>query len=327
MTSNFVSAANRCNRLSRVLVLLFLVATLSPPDRLLALPSNNENESSDVTYHSTVSEVRLVFFARDERNHNVQQLQKDDFAIVDDERVIREFRSFTRSASVKLDVVVMIDSSESVLPHFQQVTADVSRLIFQSPWNSQDLISVISFSGMEAHLLCSENCRTSFRVDQVVPTGGATPLLDALNLATTLLIHRRQQDVWPVILLFSDGDDTISKTSFRHVREKILESGTQIYAVDVGNSKRLSNGTATLQRLADDSGGRYVGLADGPVKILNDVMDDLHSGLLVTYVLPESSSEFHSIRILPTHNLNLQFRCRRGYYSRRFGSARQEDGP
>jgi hypothetical protein len=130
-----------------------------------------------------------------------------------------------------------------------------------------------------------------------------------------------------VILLFSDGDDTISKTSFRHVREKILESGTQIYAIDVGNSKRLSNGTATLQRLADDSGGRYVGLADGPVKILNDVMDDLHSGLLVTYLLPKSSSEFHSIRILPTHNLNLQFRCRRGYYSHRFGSARQEDGP
>jgi len=111
MTSNFVKAAIRCNRPSRVLVLLLLVATLSRPDRLFALPSNNENESSDATYHSTVSEVRLVFFATDEHNHNVQQLQKDDFAIVDDERVIREFRSFTRSASIKLDVVVMIDSS------------------------------------------------------------------------------------------------------------------------------------------------------------------------------------------------------------------------
>jgi VWFA-related protein len=327
MTSNFVKAAIRCNRRSRLLVLLFLVATLSPPDRLFALPSNNTGESVDVTYHSTVSEVRLVFFATDEHNHNVQQLQKDDFAIVDDERVIREFRSFTRSASVNLDVVVMIDSSESVLPHLQQVTADVSQLIFQSPWSSGDLVSVISFSGMEAHLLCAENCRTSFRADQIVPKGGATPLLDALDLATTLLIRHRQPDVWPVILLFSDGDDTISKISFRHVREKILASGTQIYAIDAGNSRQLSNGTATLQRLAGDSGGRYMGLSDGPVKVLNNVMDDLHSGLLVTYTLPKSSSEFHSIRILPTHNLNLQFRCRCGYYSRRVGSARQEDGP
>jgi hypothetical protein len=39
-------------------------------------------------------------------------------------------------------------------------------------------------------------------------------------------------------------------------------------------------------------------------------MDDLHSGLLVTYALLESTSEFHSVRILPMHNLNLQFRCR-----------------
>jgi VWFA-related protein len=327
MTFDAVKAAMRRNRPSRVFLGLFLVAAVSLPNCLSALPADNADESSDVTYRSTVSEVRLVFFATDEHNHNVQQLRKDDFAVVDDENVIREFRSFTRSASVNLDLVVMIDASESVLPQLPQVTADVAQLISQSPWNSGDLISVMSFSGMEAHLICAENCRTSFRVDQVVPTGGATPLLDAVGLATTLLTGRRQQDVWPVILLFSDGDDTISKTSFRHVREKILESGCQIYAIDLGNSKRLSNGTATLQRLAADSGGRYVGLNEGAVKILNDVMDDLHSGLLVTYALPPSSSEFHSIRVLPTHNLNLQFRCRRGYYYRRLGSVRQEDGP
>jgi hypothetical protein len=46
----------------------------------------------------------------------------------------------------------------------------------------------------------------------------------------------------------------------------------------------------------------------------------LHSARVVTYVLPESGPDFHSIRILPTHNLNLQFRCRTGYYHRE-GSA------
>jgi len=46
------------------------------------------------------------------------------------------------------------------------------------------------------------------------------------------------------------------------------------------------------------------------------VIDDLHSARVVTYRLPKFGSDFHSIRILPTHNLKLQFRCRRGYYSR-----------
>jgi len=56
------------------------------------------------------------------------------------------------------------------------------------------------------------------------------------------------------------------------------------------------------------------------VRIFKDVIDDLHSARVVTYVLPESGPDFHSIRILPTHNLNLQFRCRTGYYHRE-GSA------
>jgi hypothetical protein len=34
----------------------------------------------------------------------------------------------------------------------------------------------------------------------------------------------------------------------------------------------------------------------------------------VTYHLPNHSSGFHQVRILPTHNLNLQFRSRSGYY-------------
>lgn len=299
MNANFGKAGGAWFSQSRCLLgLLLLVTTVCNHNCLFAQSSNSSGESVDVTYHSSVSEVRLVFFATDEHNQNVQKLQKGDFAVIDDERVIREFRSFTRSGSINLDVVILIDSSESVRPQFEQVVKDVEQLISKSSWNPGDKISVVSFSGLDAHLVCIENCRTSFRADRIGPRGGATPLLDAIDLATTLLIKHRQPDVWPVVLLFSDGDDTISKTSFHQVREKILASGIQIYSIDVSESKRSSNGTATLQMLAEDSGGRYIGLGDGPVKILNDVMDDLRSGLRVTYALPESSSEFHSIRIL-----------------------------
>ena len=71
-----------------------------------------------------------------------------------------------------------------------------------------------------------------------------------------------------------------------------------------------------LQEIADESGGRYVRIREGAARIFTDVIDDLHSARVVTYALPESGSDFHSTRILPTHNLNWQFRCRRGYYYR-----------
>lgn len=306
-----------CNRFHRVFLLVLLVTTGCAPKLLfgLSMPSGS-GESSHLTYHSSVSEVRLVFFATDEHNHPVDGLQKGDFAVVDDERVIRNFRSFTRSAPIKLNVIVLIDSSESVLPHFKREITEVLQLISGAPWNEEDNVSVLSFSGTEAHLICTGNCRSSFTADRVasLPTGGATPLFDAVEMATNFLIQRRQPDVWPLIILFSDGEDTISKASFHEASEKILASGAQIYAIDVSGPGQPSNGTATLQRIADDSGGRRVQIGEGATRIFNDVIDDLHSVYVVTYALPESRSDFHSIRILPTHNLNLQFRCRSGYY-------------
>ncbi len=318
-----------CNRPSPLLLPLFLVTTIYAHNLLFgqSTPSGS-GESSHLTYLRTVSEVRLVFFATDEHNHLVEGLQKNDFAVVDNERVIREFRSFTRSDVIKLDVVVLMDSSESVLPHIEKEIAEVQQLISQSPWGPRDNLSVLSFGGMGAHLICAGNCGSSFASDRLasLPRGGPTPLFDAVEIATNLLIQRSQPDVWPVIILFSDGDDNVSKASFHEALERILVSEVQVYAIDVNSLGRPSNGSATLQRIADDSGGRFLPISEGAVRIFNDVIDDLHSARLVTYVLPESDADFHSIRILPTRNLKLQFRCRRGYYFRP-GGAPSEDSP
>ena len=315
-----------CNRLGRLLLPVLLTTSICAP-KLLFGQSNfrDPQEASNLTYHRTVSEVRLVFFPTDEHNRPVEALQKDDFAVVDNERVIRDFRSFTRADLTKLDVVVLMDTSESVQPQFQQEIAEVQQLISQSPWISGDTVSVLSFSGLEVHSVCVGNCGNWSIADRLasLPTGGATPLWDAVEVATDFLIQRGRPDVWRVIILFSDGDDTISKASFREVSEKILASEEQIYAIDVSSA---SDRSALLQRLADDSGGRCVRISEGAGRVFNDVIDDLHLARVVTYVPQRSRSDFHAIRILPTHNLKLQFRCRRGYYCRRASSVQTSGG-
>jgi VWFA-related protein len=307
------------DRFGLIQVLLCLGVLICAHTRALGLTTPDASDKpSNFTYRSNASEVRLVFFATDEHNHPVESLQRDDFAVVDDDLVIRDFRSFTRSSSAKLDVIVLFDSSESVLPHFKQEMADVVQLISQWPWNPDDNVSVLSFSGTETHTICAGDCRGSFTADRAaaVPTGGSTPLFDALDTATTLLSRRRQPDVWPVIILFSDGDDTISLSSLQSALKKVLASGALVYAADVGDPEQTSKGTATLQEIAADSGGRWVRMSEGAVRIFGDVIDDLHSARVVTYALPKSGTDFHSVRILPTHNLNLQFRTHRGYYAR-----------
>lgn len=180
-----------CSRLSRLLLPLVLAAPICAHQLLFGDPiPDSAEESASLTYHSTVSEVRLTFFAADEHNRPVDGLQKNDFAVIDDEMVIRDFRSLSRSDSIKLDLVVLIDSSESALPQFQHEIRDVQQLISQWPLShadGEDEVSVLSFSGMETQLVCRENCRTSFTADKIasLPRGERRPYLMRLGLRPT----------------------------------------------------------------------------------------------------------------------------------------------
>ena len=172
------------NRVKVLVLPLLLVTAMCSHDLLMGQSiSDSSGEPSNLTYRSSVSEVRLVFFATDEHNHAVEELQKDDFAVVDDERVIRNFRSFARADLIKLDVIVLMDSSESVQPRFPQEIADVQQLISQWPWGPGDNVSVLSFGGMETRLVCSGDCRSSFTAGraQSLPSGGRHRCLMRLN--------------------------------------------------------------------------------------------------------------------------------------------------
>ncbi len=280
---------------------------------LLALQASGS--SADVTYRSTVSEVRLTFFATDETNHGIETLQHDDFAVVDDGLVIRQFRSFARSNVAHLEIVVLVDVSQSVVSRFRQEIGEVLQLISSTQSISDDHISVISFGGMRQTVICSGDCRDSSVTSRLLKTkaDGATPLFDALQFAGNFLAQRRVADARPVVILFSDGEDTLSRVSSGDALHAVLESEAQIYAVDLNDPRRFSNGAAALDTFAEATGGSHLSIHQGAAAILGAVLQDLHAGYLVTYKLPNSAAGFHAVRILPTRNPKLKFRCRGGY--------------
>lgn len=280
---------------------------------LLILPA--AGAPADFTYQSGVSEVRIAFFASDAQHRGIETLQSDDFAVVDNGLVIRHFRSFHRSDLTKLQVVVLVDASQSVLSHFRQEMADVMRVIWQQPSIADEDISIVSFGGMRSTLLCSGNCRSDAATNQLLEThaDGATPLFDALEFTGNLITEHRNPEARPVIILFSDGEDTISKTPANRALETVLASEAQLYAVDLSPETQRSIGSATLDSMSEATGGRHLFIQQGASDILQTVLEDLHAGYLVTYKLPNQNAGFHWVRILPTRDLNLQFRCRRGY--------------
>jgi VWFA-related protein len=290
-----------------------------------ASAADDTNDSSGLlTYRSTVSEVRVTFFATDENNHPAATLTKSDFAVVDGELVVRNFRSFTHSDETSLDVVALVDLSESVAPRFRVAMGAVLQLVAREQSIPDDNIAVLSFGGtfggMRPAILCSSGCRASDSVSRLlaVKSSGTTPLFDALIFGANFISHHRRAGARPVIILFSDGNDTISLHSPREALEAVVAGGALIYSVDMGTSENQTSGSTFLRQVSDATGGRYFFLRsspnDGAATVLNAVLEDLRASYVVTYDLPSHRAGFHALRLLPTHNLNLTFHSRNGYY-------------
>jgi len=268
------------------------------------------------TYRTTVSEVRIPLFATDEKNRPVDKIGKDDFAVVDNGMVVRDFRSLMRSDETALDVVAVVDASESVAPRFQATVNDVLQLVSQKQLATDDNVSVMSFGGLQPVVICARNCRNAAAEQRLlaVKAAGATPLFDALAYGAKFISDRQTPGVRPVLILFSDGDDTISKTSPRDALEAVIASGALLYTIDLNKPGDASNGSDALQQMAEATGGRYFSVGEGVVHVLEAALEDLRASYVVTYQLPSRAVGFHSLRILPKHNLNLRFHCRNGYY-------------
>jgi VWFA-related protein len=273
-------------------------------------------DAPEATYRANVAEVRLIFSATDQNNHGVATLHEGDFAVVDRDIVVRNFQSFARSGWTKLDVAVLMDISESVTPRLRQEIADVLGMISPTSGIPEEGFSLVSFHGVEPSLMCAGNCLASRALDGLpaVKAGGLTPLFDSVVFAADLLAQRGDPDTRKILILFSDGEDTISRHSAADAMEAALASELRIYAVGPENAAYPSPGTAVLKNLAGATGGRFFAAREGTSKVLGAVLEDAHTTFTVTYKLPNHAAGFHLVRILPTHDLNLQFRCRRGYY-------------
>ena len=268
----------------------------------------------DYTYRTGSTEVRLSFSATDQNNHGVATLQSSDFAVVDKDVIVRTFQSFSRSNWTKLEIAMVIDTSGSVAPHVRQEIGDVLNLLSQTTGIPDENLAIFSFRGARPVILCAGNCRASHAIEPVParPANDLTPLFDTIVFASDFLSQRDDVHTQRILVVFSDGADTVSDHSLRDALDVALRDDVQIESIDL--SSHPSSGSAVLQILAVSTGGRYFSPPDGAAHALQQILEGFQASYTVSYRLPSDVAGFHSIRIFPTHNLNLQFRSRSGYY-------------
>jgi VWFA-related protein len=273
-------------------------------------------DPADYTYRTSVTEVRLSFSAVDQNDHGVATLQASDFAVVDKDFIVRKFQSFTRSDWTKLDIAILVDASESVTPRFRQELTDVLELVSQTAGVPDQNLSIFTFHGLRPVQLCAGDCRVSRASERLPATraGGLTPLFDTIALASDFLAHHADAHAEKVLIVFSDGVDTISQNSLRDAIDASLSNDVEVDCIDLNHASSSPQGAAVLRTQASASGGRYFPPPDGALHALNVILEGFRASYTVSYQLPSRATGFHTLRILPTHNLNLRFRSRSGYY-------------
>jgi VWFA-related protein len=273
-------------------------------------------ENGEAVFRADANEVRITFAVSDRSGHVVHSLKSSDVAVVDNEWIIRHFRSFRPATETALDLVLLLDASDSVESELGDEIKKARRFLKDAAKANRDRVSILIFGGMNPRLLCLRNC-----LDEVSPKklkhlepSGLTPLYDALMVAARILRKQRDPEVRPAMVLFSDGRDTISVHSLRTTLRTAQALAAPIYTVNVCSDECASaDGNAVLAHLAYDTGGLNFDRRQHVSEVLRRVLDDLHSGYVLTYAPPERRSGMHSVRLLPTRDASLRFRSRRAY--------------
>ena len=215
-------------------------------------------DPADFTYRTKATEVRLSFSATDQNNHGVATLQASDFAVVDKDVIVRNFQSFTRSEGTKLEIAILFDTSGSLAPHLRQEMAEVVELMSETAGVPDENLSIVSFDGSKPALLCAGDCRASHAADRIPATSarGLTPLFDAIAFTADSLSHRGDAQSERVLIVLSDGVDTISRNSLHDAIDVAMRSDVQLDCIDLNRpSNDWSQGAAVMRNLSSATGG------------------------------------------------------------------------
>ena len=205
--------------MNRVLRTLSLAATL------FLLPAAAASEPGQVRFRVTVEEV-LVDVVVTQRNRPLAGLTAEDFVLLDG-GVRRDIR-LVPLEDLPVSVLFVMDMSESVTRERRERLAAAARQ-FSGQLSANDRCAVMIFSSQPvlAHDFtgCAELPRNPFPEAGVV---GGTALWDSLLLSTALV---EEEPGRTVVIVFTDGEDTMSWTPEGFVEAAIQGSETVLYTV------------------------------------------------------------------------------------------------
>ena len=274
-------------------------------------------------------ETRLVNVAlnvMDAKGAPVGGLNREDFQILEDGKP-QEIRIFEREATTPLSIVLAIDTSDSVWTN-ERLEKQAAKHFVDALLRDQDELDLIEFTEVVREVVSFTNHTQSLECGiGEMQMGGATALYDAVYLASERLAEtsaaagRRR-----VIVLITDGGDTVKGSPYTQAMEQAQRAGAMVYAIIIvpisADAGRNVAGEHALIQMAKDTGGKYYYAADAKdlEPAFRHVSDDLRTQYLLGYYAPKRGTDISYRKIvvrMEDSSLRGEYdlRYRTGYYA------------
>src|SRR3989454_5569905 len=166
-------------------------------------------QQGEDTLKVSVELVNVPLSVSDRQGRFVASLTEKDFLVEEDGRR-QQIRNFSRENELPLTLAMLIDTSPSVRPVFEEEKLTAASFL-ESILREKDLALVIGFDQSVTLLQdYTENLKSLKRAIDELEIGGGTSIYDAVYLAGKEKLN--DEAGRKAIILISDGEDTTSKT-------------------------------------------------------------------------------------------------------------------
>lgn len=264
--------------------------------------------------------VSLFVNVTDKNGAIVGSLTQDDFKIFEDGRP-QKIAVFERQSEMPLALTLAIDTSSSTYKD-RGLEQDAAKKFVHAMIRPQDRMSVIQFNTdvLELTDFTNKVAQIDHGLNSMRGAGG-TALYNAIYLGSRELGKKEGRKV---LVLVSDGGDTLNEYTYEDAREQALRNEVMIYSIiDVpieASAGRDLGGEHAMITLSEDTGGKHFYAYEGGLdKAFERVSEDLRTQYMIGYY-PHNQvpgRDFHRVEITVPRAAPDQFNIRHkaGYYS------------
>ena len=264
-------------------------------------------EAREVTLHATVV---------DDRNHLVNNLDKTDFTVFENDKPQKITHFHQEDFPVAIGIV--IDNSGSMREKRDAVNKAALNLVKAS--NPDDQVFVVNFND-EYYLdqeFTGDIKKLQAALEHVEARGG-TALYDAIVASADYLTHSKLQR--KALFVVTDGEDDASQETLEQAVHKLQqENGPVVYAIGLLGEEKSRRAKRALELIAERTGGIsfFPPTLDQVDEISRSIAHDIRNQYTITYApsTPKTVAGYRTIHVdahaKPYKKLTV--RTRTGYY-------------